>query len=283
MLKNFAQRVVGSVKRRSANKYREVTWRSRILPHFIIIGAQKSGTTSLFHYLSQHPQLIRAYKKEIHYFDGGINPSVDTFEKGPAWYRMHFPLERDVRDDQRVFEASPLYIFNPLAPQRMHDLIPEARLIAVLRDPTDRAISQYFHVKRRGFEPLPILEALQAEEERLKPVLEAKAYNDERYRVFSYKSRGVYHEQIKTYLPFFPMSRLLILNSGALFAEPAETLRKVFEFVGVDPDYTVANLKPRNVAANKTDVDPAVYAYLDDYFRPHNEALYELIGQDYGW
>jgi hypothetical protein len=79
------------------------------------------------------------------------------------------------------------------------------------------------------------------------------------------------------------MSRLLILNSGALFAEPAETLRKVFEFVGVDPDYTVANLKPRNVAANKTDVDPAVYAYLDDYFRPHNEALYELIGQDYGW
>ncbi|HUQ00163.1 MAG TPA: hypothetical protein VM093_06855, partial [Aeromicrobium sp.] len=86
----------------------------RALPDFIIIGAMKSGTTSLFTYLSQHPQLIAASRKEVHYFDGGLNPAKDNYAKGTAWYREHFPRKREMAAGQKAFEASPLYIFNPL-------------------------------------------------------------------------------------------------------------------------------------------------------------------------
>ena len=98
------------------------------MPDFIIIGAMKSGTTSLFHYLRQHPSLTPSYKKEVHFFDGGRKPSADNYEKGKSWYQSHFPLKWSVRNDRKTFEASPLYIFNPLAPQRIYELLPDAKL-----------------------------------------------------------------------------------------------------------------------------------------------------------
>ena len=95
------------VVRRSILSYHQATWRNRQLPDVIIIGAQKSGTTSLYYYLSQHPHLMLSYKKAVHFFDGGLNPNVDNFNKGQAWYRSHFPLKRNTNNNQKVFEASP--------------------------------------------------------------------------------------------------------------------------------------------------------------------------------
>lgn len=272
-----------AIQERADILFRRVSWRRRRLPDFIIIGAQKSGTTSLFDYLSQHPQLLPARKKEVHFFDGGIGSNVDTFAKGEPWYRAHFPLESEIGLHRRTFEASPLYIFNPLVPQRLAALAPTVKLIAILRNPTERAISHYFHVNRRGREPLPMMEAFTSEEERLRPVLESQDYKSETFRLRTYKSRGRYHEQLKRFLPYFQMTNILTINSAELFQTPQETLQRVYRFVGVDDDFTVSNLNPSNVGRNKTDVDPAVYAYLDNYFRPHNQALYELLGQDFGW
>jgi len=268
---------------RSILRYRQATWRNRCLPDFIIIGAQKSGTSSLYYYLGQHAHLISSYVKEVHFFDGGLNPNVDDFKKGQAWYRSHFPLKRDISKHQKSFEASPLYIFNPLAPKRISELVPKVKLIVVLRNPVERAISHYFHEKRKGRESLPVREALLAEEKRLKPVIDKQDYKNDIFTHHSYKSRGLYNEQIKRYLKYFPMSNILLVSSEKLFTEPYDTLRRVFQFVGVDTESTVKDLEPRNVASNRSEINPGVYEYLNDYFRPHNQALYELVGENYGW
>ncbi|MGH9436880.1 MAG: sulfotransferase domain-containing protein, partial [Terriglobia bacterium] len=269
---------------KSGLKYRQRTWQNRALPDFIIIGAQKAGTTSLFSYLRQHPQLLPSCVKEIHFFDGGLNPNIDNFGKGQAWYRAHFPLRKNLGADQKTFEASPLYIFNPLAPRRIFELIPEVKIIALLRNPTERAISDYFHERRGNRESLPIYEALQQEDKRLESVINSKDFKNSVFIRHSYKSRGLYKEQLERYLGFFPRQRILLLGSEKFFADPNEALRRVFEFVEVEPEFKVKNLKPRNVSnASRSEVAADVYEYLDSYFLPHNQALYELVGENYGW
>ncbi len=262
--------------------YRLATWRSRYLPDFIIIGAQKSGTKSLYYYLSQHSELLPAFRKEVHYFDGGLDSHVDNFEKGQKWYCAHFPLKNN-STLQKTFEASPLYIFNPLAPRRIFDLIPKVKLIVLLRNPTERAISHYFHEKRLNKESLSIYEAFQREEQRLESVIKAKDYKNDIFIHHSYKSRGLYKDQLARYLKYFPRQQILVIKREEFFSEPDNTLRQVFEFVGVDTEFKVKDLRPRNVASNRGEVDQKVYEYLNSYFLPHNQALYELIGENYGW
>ena len=174
-------------------------------------------------------------------------------------------------------------IFNPLAPKRIFNLVPEIKLIIILRNPTERAISQYFHEKRKGFEPLSIMEALREEESRLENVTHNKNYVTDAFIRHSYKARGRYRQQIERFLNYFPREQLLILNSDEFFCKPNKVLRQTFKFVGVDEGFKVKDLKPSNVAMNKSKVDKSVYQYLNDYFLPFNEALYELVGEDYGW
>lgn len=284
MVPSRLKRVAGSVCSVAHLGYRQASRRYRALPDFLIIGAQKCGTSSLFSYLSQHPQLIPSYLKEIFFFDGGVDPKVDYFAKGQDWYRSHFPLRKRVAANQQTFEATPSYIFNPLVPKRIAALIPNVKLIVLLRNPTERAISHYFHNRRKeGREPLSILDAMQAEEERLKHFIENKDYRNEILVRQSYKIRGIYSEQISRYFQYFPVDNILVLCSEKFFSEPDKTLRRVFNFLAVDPSFTVDDLTPRNVAMHKTTVEPNVYEYLNDYFRAHNQVLYELVGEDYGW
>jgi len=255
----------------------------RAFPDFIIIGAMKSGTSSLFTFLGQHPQLVESTRKEVHFFDGGLNPAKDNYAKGLAWYGEHFPLTSDLRRGQKTFEASPLYIFNPLAPGRIADLLPSVKLIAILRNPTDRAISHYFHESRKGRESLPIMDALLAEEDRLRPVLETHDYKSNTFIHCSFKSRGRYREQLERYVEVFDREQLLILGAEKFYADPVSSVQQVCRFVGVDQDHTPVDLRPRNVGANRSAVDSGVYEYLDDYFESHNQALYELLGEDFDW
>ena len=170
-------------------EYRQATWKIRSLPDFIIIGAQKSGTTSLYSYLSQHPQLLPSIRKVVHFFDGGLDASVDTFENGEAWYRAHFPITKHMKSHRKTFEASPLYIFNPLAPKRIYDLVPKAKIIALLRNPTERSISHYYHEKRRtNRESLPIHEALREGEKRFEFVFRGKDYKNPLLSKLSWKT-----------------------------------------------------------------------------------------------
>jgi len=275
-LKKFARRLDFA--------FRKATWRDRPLPDFLIVGAQKSGTTSLHAYLSQHPQLFSSpLKKEIHYFDGGKHRKSDSFAKGEIWYRAHFPSQRELSAGSRVFEASPLYLFHPLAAERIARLAPRTKLIALLRNPVERAISHYLSTKRRKFEPLPMLEAFQKEEERLEQVLAGRDFKNELYIRYTYKSRGRYQEQLDRYRRYFPAQQILLLSSEEFFNDPHESLKRVFDFVEVDAGFRVGDVTARNVGGSKDEVPSSVHEYLMDYFRPYNRALYEQTGRDFGW
>jgi hypothetical protein len=270
--------------RRKSFEYREATWRDRPMPDFLIIGAQRSGTSSLYEYLREHPQLVSSsLKKEIHFFDSGAQKATDNYEKGESWYRAHFPRKQHLAAESKIFEATPLYLFHPLVPERIFKLAPETKLIALLRNPTDRAISHYFMTRRKNHEDLPMLEAFRQEEERLKKVLKGQDYKNEIFVRYTYKSRGRYREQVDRYLQYFPMQQILLLRSEEFFSDPHETLRQVFDFVGVDAGYKVGDVAPRNIGRSKSEIPGAVNDYLNEYFRPHNQALYELTKINFGW
>lgn len=261
--------------------YRLATARWRALPDAIIIGGQKCGTTSLFHYLRQHPQLVASYAKEVHYFDGGATPDRDDYGRGERWYRSSFPMQSSVQPGQVVFEGSPRYLFDPDVPPRIAELLPGSRLVVLLRHPTDRAISHYYHVRQRGQEPLELPAALAAEEARL-------ADPDPRTRranavYHSYQARGRYAEQLRRYLEHFDREQLLVVQSERLFTEPEQVLGEVHRFLGVDPGFETPDLRRWNVGALHKDVGLDTYQQLDEHFAPHNEDLYELLGVRYDW
>ena len=260
--------------------YCHVTAKKRALPDFIIAGAMKSGTSSLFLYLRQHPQIIGSRKKEVHFFDW-------HYAKGEDWYRSFFPLSHTIKQGELTGEATPLYIFCPPIPERIFNLIPDVKLIFLLRNPTERVISHYFHSVRAGQENLSLMDALLAEEERTAAAWRKASQGECTYNEpliwFTYKRRGLYLEQLERYWRYFDMDRVFLVNSEDLMAKPQETSRKIFSFLEVDPSFEIPDLTRKHVADNRKKVPVEVYQYLDVYFRPYNELLYERTGQDFGW
>ena len=255
-------------------------------PDFIIIGAQKAGTTFLYHLLSQHPNVEPATKKEVHYFDTG-------FGKGVDWYRSHFPQteetagEREETAGERVLtgEASPYYLYHPHAARRVAETVPGARLIVLLRDPVERAHSDYQHKAREGRDRLGFKGAIEIEEERLwgerEKMLEDESYQSPEYRRFSYLSRGVYVDQLKDWHGFFDREQLLVLKSEDLFKDLPGTFSRVLEFLGL-PGWQPEVSDVRN-EGDYEPLDPALRRQLEEYFEPHNRRLYEYLGVDFGW
>lgn len=251
-------------------------------PSFIIIGAQKSGTTSLYTYLSKHPAIVQPATKEIHYFNGGLHPSKDHYKKGRPWYQAHFP-PRLLYRNRMTFEASPVYLFHPHVPQRIHHFNPNIRLVALLRNPTERAISQYFMNLRKGFDNRPIMQALEEEDLTMRQCIEDGNFDNRDFTLFSYKYRGHYADQVRNYLRYFNLDQMLILNSEQLFTKPEQSLEKVFNFLGVESGVELDNIQPTNTGDNKASVSTEVYKYLQRYFDPLNEDLYKLIGKRFEW
>ncbi|MEM1189495.1 MAG: sulfotransferase domain-containing protein [Pseudomonadota bacterium] len=260
-----------------------VTQSQRDLPSFIIIGAQKAGTTSLFSHLSQHPELLPSIKKEIHFFDGGRQPWKEGDSKAETWYRAQFPFQWSKKNRKKTFEASPFYLFNPNTPGRIHAWMPNVKLIALLRNPSERAVSHYFHESRKGREKLEMQAAFEAEESRIEQAVASADFESFPYKKCSYKTRGCYKDQLKRYFDLFGREQVLVLCSEDFFANPAQCLKDVYRFLGISEDFEIKDLAPANVAGNRTDVDQETYRYLDSYFEPHNEALFEFLGVRYPW
>jgi hypothetical protein len=266
--------------RKLRDSYHFSTSRWRALPDFLVIGAMRAGSDSIFSYLIQHPQILGSYIKETHYFDW-------NYSKGVGWYRSNFPSVFEVKENTRVGEATPDYLVYPHIPKRIHALLPDAKLIAILRNPTYRAISHYFFTKFFGWETLPLMDALLAEEERIRPKLE-KMLQDESYFNddtiwFSYKQRGLYIEQLRKYWEVFDRKQILIIDNRKLLNETRDTLKIIFEFLEIDPDIEIKNLSRKNVTNYPADIPLSVYQYLNEFFAPFNEQLFVEIGQDFGW
>jgi hypothetical protein len=275
-----------SLRQRLRARYREASAGARTLPDFLILGAQKAGTTSLHRYLEQHPAVVPSLLKEVHYFDL-------QWWRGERWYRSHFPTTLRRRVGRLLHgrpvlsgEASPYYLPHPLAPQRVRATVPDARLVVLLRDPVARAHSHFHHNRRFGVEDLPTLaEAVEREPQRLAGELE-RILADERYESFahrnhSYLLRGVYVEQLRAWLELFPREQLLVLETGELDRDTSGAYGRVLDFLGLPPWQPPAF--GRHNPSGSPPLDPALRARLAAWFEPHNRALYQLLGRDLGW
>ncbi len=205
-------------------------------PTFLIIGAAKSGTTSLYHYLSQHPEIFMSPMKGPRFFAmEGRSPSFtgpqdDVVNKRTITTAEEYvALFRDARDQKAIGEASDWYLSSTEAPGRIHHYIPRAKLIAVLRQPADRAFSSYMHFARHGFEPLPFEEALAAEDARV-----AAGWSP----LFEHRGRGFYAAQLKRYLAQFDRDQLRVYLYDDLQRDPNAMMRDIFTFLEVDPDFS---------------------------------------------
>lgn len=283
-----------SLKQKALHRLRQLPWyvdsavrrlsaSFRCLPNTIIVGAQKSGTSSFYSYLMQHPDILGSSRKEVHYFDGGYNPRVDSFEKGENWYRAHFPLMTKGVDQKRIIEATPSYLFIPNVAERINSLVPDAKIIVVLRDPVERAISHFYYEVWGGHETRPIMQALLEEEDVLASIWESGDYKAPQFLRCSYKARGRYAEQLERYLDVFSREQILVLSARNLFRNTAGTLATTFKFLGLDSTIPVADKRPRNVGTNKPEVDSTVRDYLASYFVPHNQSLFDLLGEEMEW
>lgn len=256
-------------------------------PDFLIIGTQKGGTTSLYSYLCQHPGIAPAAQKEIHYFDA-------HYARGNRWYLRQFPssIRRMLRgaldrSGHRALtgEATPFYLMHPLAAQRIAALAPQARLIMLLREPAARAYSQYQHNRRMGWETLDFDAAIDREEERIAPALDALSadpmHTDTRLPAYSYKARGRYLEQIERYERLFPREQMLVLSSEELFSNPGAVFDRTVAFLGL-PQCPHPQFEASNAGGYGREL-PSKIEQLRRYFAPFNEGLFHHLGTRFAW
>lgn len=257
---------------------RRATARFRMTPSFFILGAMKAGTSSLFDYLCQHPAILPPLRKEVHFFTRGWNAG-----KGFDWYAAHFPLRRRSRRHCLTGEATPGYLFDPDVPGRIARYRPDAKLIVVLRNPVDRAVSQYFHEVRFGRETLPLDEALTREDERLSLAAAAGRAGEDTLLHASYRRRSEYAPQIRRLLEHFPREQLLVLLSDELFSDPRGATRACFDFLGLPVPAAPLRYGIANAAPSKVDIHPALRARLQRDFASRNRELARLLGRELPW
>lgn len=217
---------------------RQVSGHLRLWPDFLVIGAQRCGTSSLYRYLGAHPDVTASVRKEVEWFS--------SYPLRPAsWYRAHFPLSlsrgwhlRRRGRARQTFEATPDYLFHPSAPGRVLAALPDIRCVVLLRDPVERAWSHYRHMRRLGLEPLSFADALRVERRRVEPDL-ARSERDPSHRPvdalrYSYVARGQYANQLERWMAVLPPERLLVVDSHRLFADPRTVVREICAFLDLE-------------------------------------------------
>ena len=254
--------------------YGRATADLRQLPDFLILGAQKAGTTALYAYLRWHPQITGPSFKEVSFFDR-------HYARGERWYRAHLPIRRS----GIVGEASPSYLFHPLAPERVARMLPRARMIALLRDPVDRAFSHYQHEVALGREDLSFEDALAREAERMAGevdrMLRDPSYFSYPWWNYTYAARGRYAEQLERWLAAFPREQLLILFTEELAADTGGTYTRVLDFLGVERRGLESY--PRIFEREYGGMEPSTRALLEDQFAGSNRRLEQLLERDLPW
>ncbi len=258
---------------------------TRVLPDFLIVGAQRAGTTSLHEWLARHPAVrFPRLGKGVHYFDTASQHS-------PSWYRAHFPRRaaivncRDEFGPTAVGEASPYYLFHPAVPGRVHALLPDVRYIAILRDPVSRAWSHYQHEVRRGHETRDFVTALTQESDALGAVtahdLERPGFVSYEHQHHSYLSRGRYAEQLERWFSIVGRERGLVLVNHELFAADGSGGRAVLDLLGLEP--RDLGSFPRENATTGGPMPEEARARLDEHFVDEADRVSELLGRPVRW
>ena len=265
---------VRKILRGAFRTYGRATASARPLPDFLILGAQKAGTTALYAYLRWHPEITGPSFKEVSFFDR-------HYVRGERWYRAHLPA----RPRGIVGEASPSYLFHPLAPERVARMLPDARLIALLRNPVDRAFSHYQHEVALGRESLSFEEAIDREDERMRGEVERMladpSYFSHAWWNFTYLARGRYAEQLERWFASFPQEQLLVLLTDELAADTGATYRRVLDFLRVDASELESY--PRIFEREYDQMGPETRIRLEEHFAEPNRRLASLLGRELPW
>ncbi|MCP3014372.1 sulfotransferase domain-containing protein [Nocardiopsis dassonvillei] len=257
---------------------------ARALPDFLICGAQRSGTTSLFRTLCLHPCVTGpTLRKGVHYFDTG-------YQGGPDRYRAYFPPRARLRARRgrprvRAVESSPYYLFHPLAAERIARDLPEVRVVVILRDPVERAYSAHAHETARGFETEPFERALELEPERLAGE-EERMLADPGYRSYShqhhgYVARGRYADQLERMEKHLGRDRMHVVDHADLFDGTARALGEVERFLGLPPG--PGHAPGRHNARARTSMPEGLRAELAARFADSDARLADWWGRVPSW
>ena len=257
----------------------------RELPDFIIIGANKSGTSSLYDFVTRHPAIAPASEKEPRYFSM-------RYKFGKLWYRSNFPTKLSgyfftKRTRQKLLsgEASTSYFFHPMVASRMKKVLPNVKLIIILRNPVDRAYSHYHYSMKLHRETLSFEKGIELEEKRCakerESLIKDPDFTPTCYHYNSYLAKGIYADQLEDWFGYYSRKQFLILSTEDFRKNPQQILDQIFDFLGVIP-FSVKNLKDLNVG-NYKEMNEDTRKFLVKYFKPHNERLYKLLQRRFDW
>jgi sulfotransferase family protein len=232
---------------------------------FVIGGTQKGGTSALDSFLRKHPEIcMPSTRKEVHFFDR---------EHENREYKTYHANFQPKPSHRVIGEASPIYMYWETAPYRIWKYNPEMKWVLTLRNPVERAFSAWNMETKRGKEKLPFADAIEREAERCREALPLQ------HRVYSYVDRGFYAHQVRRLFNIFDRDNVLILFSEELRKDHAKTLRRIFEFLGVDsssvpPEASVFEQEYSD------EIDTQLRSRLIDVFRPDIKELEKMLGTD---
>ena len=266
-------------------EFGRATARIRVSPDFLIIGAKRAGTTSLYRYLEQHPRvaplfpsanlpLMRENQKGVHYFDTHAERSL-------SWYHGHFPTRAAMRRHSTVVgEASPYYLFHPRSAERAHHAIPTVKVIALLRNPVERTYSAWSEQRRNGIERMSFRDALAAESERVGSDEARLADGTIRYSFAhefqTYAAQSQYATSLTRWHSLFGAAQLLVLRSEDLYLDVQGTLNRVSAFLQIAP-HPLRDVAPWN-ATTTMPIEADLAADLADCFRQDQQRVHDEFG-----
>jgi len=253
----------------------------RSLPDFIIIGTARSGTTSLYYDICQHPCVLPAAYDELGYFDS-------NFHLGLNWYRSLFPtlfskwLVKQKKQFAITGEDTPFYIWDPIVAKRILKNLPKIKLIVLLRNPVDRAYSNYHLGVRAGTENLSFEDAIKVETKRLEEINEESKSSIEKYAIRrSYLAKGFYADQLKIWFEIFNSNQLLIISTEDLKSNPQKVINKIYNFLEIPDNHKLIPEKQKK--AVYPEMKKETREFLIDFYKKNNTELFSLIGQKFDW
>ena len=249
---------------------------------FMVIGAEKSGTTSLFQYLYQHPEILSPIEKEIDFFDV-------EYKYGLDWYLAHFPVSPAQQESQPGAEVSPYivgetsanYLYDNLSPARVFEHFPTIQLVALLRHPVDRTVSRYNMMVRNGNETRSLEEAITQELQQIEQATTPEGIPWPVLNRCRHVGNSLYYYHLQRWLSYFPREQLLVLPSELLFAQPEQTLSDLCRVLKIGPPPAQAYAKHN--AGDYSAVSPALRQRLSAFYQPHVSKLESLLSQSFGW